>query len=77
MKFPGKMNHMIILKITKNQGFNLSLEDRFFGKPQRGHQIDPRLPPGRFRVKLLIFGFLTWFLLKASSLKLSINSLLI
>ena len=27
---------MIILKVTKNQGFNLSLEDTFFEKPQRG-----------------------------------------
>ena len=27
MKFSGKMDHMIILKITKNQGFTLSLED--------------------------------------------------
>ena len=26
---------MIILKVTKNQGFNLSLEDKFFEKPQR------------------------------------------
>ena len=40
MKFSGKMWLMIILKITKNQGFNLSLEDTVFEKPQGG-QIDP------------------------------------
>ena len=38
---------MIILKVTKNQGFTLSLEDTFFEKPQWG-QIDL---PNRFRVK--------------------------
>ena len=31
---------MIILKVTKNQGLTLSLEDTFFEKPQGG-QIDP------------------------------------
>ena len=34
---------MIILKVTKCQGFTLSLEYTFFEKPQGG-QIDP-LPP--------------------------------
>ena len=32
---------MIILKSTKNQGFNLSLEDTFLEKPQGRDQIDP------------------------------------
>ena len=32
---------MIILKFTKNQGFPLSLEDKFFEKPQGVGQIDP------------------------------------
>ena len=52
MKFSGKMCLMIILKVTKKQGFTLPLEDTFFEKPQgkgggqihRGGQID-RLPP--------------------------------
>ena len=35
MKIPGKMRLMIILKVTKNQGFTLSLEDAFW-KNQRG-----------------------------------------
>ena len=43
---------MIILKLTKKQGFILSLEDTFFGKPQEegvgGGQIDN---PSRLRVK--------------------------
>ena len=45
MKFSGKMSFKIILKVTKNQGFILSLEDRFLEKPQEGGaQIDPPQP---------------------------------
>ena len=40
MKFSGKMWLMIVLKVTKNQGFTLSLENTFLEKPQ-GCQIDP------------------------------------
>ena len=47
MKFSGMMYLMIILKVTKKQGFNLSLEDTFFEKPQ-GVQLTH--PTGRFRV---------------------------
>ena len=32
--FSGKMWLMIILKVKKEQGFTLSLEDTFFEKPQ-------------------------------------------
>ena len=40
---------IIILKVTKNQGFHLSLEDTLFEKPQgRRGQNDA---PNRFRVK--------------------------
>ena len=41
MKFSGKMCLMIILKVTKNHGFTLCLEETFFEKPQggRGGQI--------------------------------------
>ena len=31
---------MITLKVTKNQGFTLPLEDTFFEKPQGQGQID-------------------------------------
>ena len=41
MTFSGKMWLRIILKVTKNLGFTLSLEDTFFEKPQGGGQIDP------------------------------------
>ena len=34
MEFSGKMCLNMILKVTKNQGFLLSLEDTLFGKPQ-------------------------------------------
>ena len=34
VKFSGKMQLKIILKVTKNQGFTLSLENTFFEKPQ-------------------------------------------
>ena len=37
---------MIILKVTKKQGFTLSLEDTFLEKP-KGGQIDP---PSRCRI---------------------------
>ena len=49
---------MILLKVTKNQGFTLSLEYTFFEKPPGG-QTDPPPPPlpppppnSHFRVKI-------------------------
>ena len=39
---------MIILKVTKNQGFTLPLEDIFFEKPQGGGKIEPS---SCFRIK--------------------------
>ena len=53
MKFSRKMCFKILLKVTKNQGFNLSLEDTFFEKPRwgRGDQIDPR---SRCRVNMTV-----------------------
>ena len=48
MRFSGKTCLKIILKVTKKKGFTLSLEDKFFEKPQKeGDQFDP---PGNFRV---------------------------
>ena len=47
MKFSGEVCLKMILKVTKNQGFTLSLEDTFFKKPQVGGwggQIDPPPP---------------------------------
>ena len=44
MKFSGKMCLMIIIKVTKNHGFTLSLEDTFLEKPQGAGQIDPPQP---------------------------------
>ena len=43
MKFSGKVCLKIILKVTKTQGFTLSVEDTFFEKPQEG-QIPPPPP---------------------------------
>ena len=45
MKFSGKMFLKIILKVTKHQGFSLSLEDTLFEKPQGGSKIDTPPPP--------------------------------
>ena len=45
VKSAGKIFPMIILKVTRNQGFFLSLENTFFEKPQRGCQTDPPPPP--------------------------------
>ena len=47
----GKMWFMIMLKVTKNQGFTLSLEDTFLKKPQGGGEGGVKLTPSRFRVK--------------------------
>ena len=40
MKFSEKISLMIILKVTENRNFILSLEDIFLEKLQ-GRQIDP------------------------------------
>ena len=42
MKFSGKMWLVIILKVTQNQGFTLSLGDTFLEKPQ-GNKKKQRL----------------------------------
>ena len=44
MKFSGKMCLKIIIKVTENQGFTLSLEDTFFLEKPQGGQINP-FPP--------------------------------
>ena len=44
MKFSGKMWPIIILKITKNQGFTLSLEDTFFEEPRGESNWLPPFP---------------------------------
>ena len=36
MNFSGKLGLMITLKVTKDQGFTLSLEDTFLEKTQVG-----------------------------------------
>ena len=43
IKFSEKMWLMIILKVTKKQAFNRSLEDTFFKKPQGG-RVDLTCP---------------------------------
>ena len=45
MKLSGKMCLMIILKVTKKQGFTLCLEDTLFEKPQGVGQIESLPPP--------------------------------
>ena len=65
MKFSAKMCLMITLKVTKNQGFTLSLEDTVFKTPQAGEeggQIDHPIPlPSCFMVQvtflLIAFSF--------------------
>ena len=39
MKFSGKKRVMILLKVTKIQGFTLILKDTFFEKPQEEGEI--------------------------------------
>ena len=52
MNFSRKMCFNIALKITKNQGFTLSLEDTIFEKTPGG-QVDPPVVLG---LKLLVTG---------------------
>ena len=53
IEFLEKMWFMIILKVTKDQGFTLALKDTFFEVTGgRGGQIDPS---NRFRVKWYFF----------------------
>ena len=51
MKVSGKMYFTIILKVTKNQGFSLCLEDTIFEKPQGGGGSIWPPPHSRFSVK--------------------------
>ena len=69
MKFSGKMCLMIILKVTKNQGFTLSLEDIFFEKPQGG-QID--LPPLPAVLGLKLCGYIIHLYIYFSLVKVKI-----
>ena len=48
---------MITLKVTKNQGFTLSLENKFLEKQQRGVKLPPP-PPNLFRVKTAVLVLL-------------------
>ena len=52
MKFLGKMCLKIILKVTKNQGLTLSLEDTFSEKPQ-GSRVKLTPHTSRSSVKAL------------------------
>ena len=54
IKFSGKIWLMIIIKVTKNEGFTLSLEDTVFEKPQGGSNWPPPPTPSRFRANTLI-----------------------
>ena len=49
MKFSRTIWLSIILKVTKNQGFTLSLEETFLEKLQGGDQIEP---PTHLRVNI-------------------------
>ena len=61
MKFSGNMFFKVILKVTKNQDFILSLEDAFFEK-----NPTPSLSPGRFRVKEFYFTTFSFTLFESN-----------
>ena len=52
MKFSENMWLMIILKVTKKQGFNLSLENTPLEKPQEWVKLTSLPSPSLFTVKL-------------------------
>ena len=60
MKFSGKMWLVIIFRVTKNQGFLFSLEEKFFEK-LHGGKIAPPPPSNRFRIKLFLMFLRTAF----------------
>ena len=60
MKFSGKMCLKIILKVTKNQGFSLSLEDTLFEKPHGGQVALPPHAPA-------VLGVISFFTAKTQS----------
>ena len=47
---------MIILNVTKNQGLDLSLEDKFTEKPQKGSNW----PPAFLGLSIFILHAYTW-----------------
>ena len=51
MKFSGKMCLKTTLKVTKNQGFSLFLEDTLFEKPQGEGGAQTDSPRSCFRIK--------------------------
>ena len=63
MKFSGKMCLKIILKVTKSQGFSLSLEDTLFEKPHGGQVA---LPPPPFPAPAVL-GLISFFTAKMQS----------
>ena len=54
MKFSKKMCLKILLKVKKNQGFNLSLEDIFSENHGGGGWVGQINPRSRFRVNLTV-----------------------
>ena len=58
MKFPVKMWLTIISKVTKNQGFTLSLKSTFLEKPQEGSNWPPAFL-GLSIVSILLFQLCT------------------
>ena len=55
MQFSGKVRLMVILKVTKKQGFTLFFEDIFFGKTTIGGQLPPTRPLAILELKRLLF----------------------
>ena len=60
MKFSGKLCLMIIIKVTKDQCFTLSVDDNFL-KNHRGINLTL---PSRFRVNFMIYWIWTWKILR-------------
>ena len=60
MKFSGKMCLKIVLKVTTNQGFTISLEDTFFRNTTGGGQTDPLTVLGLKRYTMLYLKSLTF-----------------
>ena len=71
MKFSGKMCLKIVLKVTKNQGFTLSVEDKFFEKTTGGVKLT--LPPAVLGLSFSQARILNYNVLDNTLIMLGVN----
>ena len=61
MEFSGKICLLILLKVTKNQGFTFSVQHTFFEKPRGQGQIDSQPFQGKVRYILILYCYCHYY----------------